>query len=334
MLRRVISSVCGSALAIAFCIAVPAHAQSSSNNSQSSNSSDQTGSKTARTRNQTTQSKTQQKMKVSKMAVHALRLTDQARRALINKDQNRASNDVDQALSLLNQAEQKMPVNKNDNTHVVPIYAELEQTSFLQPVLTAKGQSQGEQPSAANKGPQSNSASNNSQTANNSQSSALPQSDQPRQNRPEVVKWVEGGFSYIALDVDGAREHLQAARQALKNNDPGKADLELARAQESVDTGTIGTNMPLVRARENLSLARSDVSSGEYPQAKADLTAAANALKNYSKNGQAPHAQDAGKLSSQIQSAASTVRSKQTAASQKIDNWWNQLANWTGQKSS
>lgn len=339
MLRRVISSLCGSALAIAFCIAVPGYAQSSSN-SKSSKSSDQAQSQPAKTNDQTSQSNPQQKMKVSKEAVHALRLTDQARQALINKDQNRASTDVDQALSLLNQVEQKMPVNKNDNTHVVPIFAELEQTSFLQPVLTAKGQSQGQQQSAANNGAKSNSSSSNSQSASNSQQSsssganALPQSDQPPGNAPEVVKGVEGGFSYIALDVDAAREHLQAAKQALKNNDAGKADLELARAQESVDTGTIATNMPLVRARENLSLARSDVKSSSYSQAKADLTAAANALKDYAKDTQAPHAQDASKLSGQIQSAASSIQSSHTASSQKIDNWWNQLANWTGQKSS
>lgn len=340
MLRRVISSLCGSALAIAFCIAVPGYAQSSSSNSKSSKSSDQAQSQPAKTNDQTSQSNPQQKMKVSKEAVHALRLTDQARQALINKDQNRASTDVDQALSLLNQVEQKMPVNKNDNTHVVPIFAELEQTSFLQPVLTAKGQSQGQQQSAANNGAKSNSSSSNSQSASNSQQSsssganALPQSDQPPANAPEVVKGVEGGFSYIALDVDAAREHLQAAKQALKNNDAGKADLELARAQESVDTGTIATNMPLVRARENLSLARSDVKSSSYSQAKADLTAAANALKDYAKDTQAPHAQDASKLSGQIQSAASSIQSSHTASSQKIDNWWNQLANWTGQKSS
>ena len=340
MLRRVISSLCGSALAIAFCIAVPGYAQSSSSNSKSSKSSDQAQSQAAKTNDQTSQSNPQQKMKVSKEAVHALRLTDQARQALINKDQNRASTDVDQALSLLSQVEQKMPVNKNDNTHVVPIFAELEQTSFLQPVLTAKGQSQGQQQSAANNGAKSNSSSSNSQSASNSQQSsssganALPQSDQPPGNAPEVVKGVEGGFSYIALDVDAAREHLQAAKQALKNNDAGKADLELARAQESVDTGTIATNMPLVRARENLSLARSDVKSSSYSQAKADLTAAANALKDYAKDTQAPHAQDASKLSGQIQSAASSIQSSHTASSQKIDNWWNQLANWTGQKSS
>lgn len=340
MLRRVISSLCGSALAIAFCIAVPGYAQSSSSNSKSSKSSDQAQSQAAKTNDQTSQSNPQQKMKVSKEAVHALRLTDQARQALINKDQNRASTDVDQALSLLNQVEQKMPVNKNDNTHVVPIFAELEQTSFLQPVLTAKGQSQGQQQSAANNGAKSNSSSSNSQSASNSQQSsssganALPQSDQPPANAPEVVKGVEGGFSYIALDVDAAREHLQAAKQALKNNDADKADLELARAQESVDAGTIATNMPLVRARENLSLARSDVKSSSYSQAKADLTAAANALKDYAKDTQAPHAQDASKLSGQIQSAASSIQSSHTASSQKIDNWWNQLANWTGQKSS
>ena len=63
MLRRVISSLCGSALAIAFCIAVPGYAQSSSN-SKSSKSSDQAQSQPAKTNDQTSQSNPQQKMKV------------------------------------------------------------------------------------------------------------------------------------------------------------------------------------------------------------------------------------------------------------------------------
>jgi hypothetical protein len=124
------------------------------------------------------------------------------------------------------------------------------------------------------------------------------------------------------------------AQQELKQNQPGKADLELARAEQSVDTGTVETNMPLVRARENLSLARVEATNGKYSQAGADLKAAASALKSYGQDNQAPHAKDASNLSNQINSEAAKVKSDRTAATQNIDKWWNKIADWTGQKSS
>ncbi len=334
MLRAGISGVCTLALALAFWVAAPVYAQSSgSNNRMSSKSSRQSNSKKAQSQNQAKQneSQPQQKMQISKEAVHALRLTADARQAIINKDESKAKTDVDQALNLLKQVEQKAPTNNNGNTHVVPIYAELEQTSFLQPVLVAKSQTQNSgQQQMANQ-----SSSSGTQMANkseqSSQSSALPQSDQPpKNNGPEVVRWVEGGFSYIGLDVDAAREHLQAAQQDLKNNKPGEADVELARAQQSADTGAIDTNMPLVRARENLSLARTELTNGKAIQAKADLRAASNALNDYAQNQQAPHARDAKSLSSQIKSSARATNN--ASERQKIANWWNQLADWTGQK--
>jgi hypothetical protein len=52
---------------------------------------------------------------------------------------------------------------------------------------------------------------------------------------------------------------------------------------------------------------------------------------DYAQNQQAPHAQDAKKMSSQIKAAANNTGK---TGEQKVNNWWNQLADWTGQKSS
>jgi hypothetical protein len=327
MLRKAISSVCCSAFALAFCMVGACYAQSSGSANTSGKAS--TAQKSNVKPVKGPQNGTQPKMEISKMAVQAVRLTDEARQAIINKDQHSAQNDVDRAVSLLKQVETKLPNNKNDKTHVVPIFAELEQTSFLQPVLTAKNQNQGQQSANADKA----NYSTNKTMANNSQSSALPQSDQPAQT-PEIVNRVEGGYSYIGLDVDAAMEHLQAAKQQLANNEPGKADLELARAQQSVDTGSISTDMPLVRARENLALARDEVSSGKYSQAKAELKAAANALNNYAQDSQAQHAKDAKNLMTEIKSQTASMQGSHGVDRQKIDTWWNEIANWTGQKPS
>lgn len=290
----------------AFCLWLPATAQSQRNSSHQQNVS------------QSSNSQAQARMDASKDAVRALRLIDQGRQAIIIKDQSRATQSVQQALDLVNQAGEKLPATgENSNTHVVPIFAELEQTSFLQPVLTAKKESsKGEQQMAGNQNPQS-------------QESALPQSDQP-----PVVKRVEGGYSYIGLDLNAAKEHLQQAKQYLNNNEAAKADVELARAQQSVDTGSITTDMPLVRARENLALARNEAQSSHYRQAKLNLTAASKALTEYGNSPQAKHANDAKGLSSQIESFSAKIANNHQDAQSKIENWWNQVAGWTGQKSS
>jgi len=327
MLKKAISSVCCSAFVLVFCIVAPCYAQSSGTANTSGKAS--AAQKSNANPPKRSEDRTQPKMQVSMMAVHALRLTDEARQAIINKDHHLASNDVDRATSLLKQVETKLPVNKNDKTHVVPIFAELEQTSFLQPVLTAKNQQQGQQTAERGKA----NSSTNKTMAKNSQSNALPQSDQPART-PDIVNRVEGGYSYIGLDVDAALEHLQAAKQHLANNEPGKADLELARTQQSVDTGSISTDMPLVRARENLALARDEVSSGNYSQAKAELKAAANALNDYAQDSQAQHAKDAKNLMTQIKSQTASMQASHGIDRQKIDTWWNEIANWTGQKPS
>ena len=325
-MKRVVSVLCCSVFAGVVSMPISMHAQADSNKKASSHISNSEASNSTQ---KPSPSKANDKMQVSKKAVHALRLTQDARQALINKDQASAQKQVNEALNLVNEVEQKTPTNPKDKTRVVPIYAELEQTSFLEPALSAKNEAKsGEQrQQAAN---ETHSGSSSSQSGNTS-SNALPQSDQ-MSNAPEVVKWVEGGYSYIGLDLDAAREHLQAAQQALKNNNPGNADLELARAEGSIVTGEIQSNMPLVRARENLSLAQDDMKQGNYTKAKVDLKATGKALKDYSNsNAQAPHAKEARNLGNQISSATNSITQNHTGMQQKVANWWNQLADWTNQ---
>jgi hypothetical protein len=335
MLKRLNSVLCCCAFALAALISMPVQAQSSSSSEGASQASHEstTNTTTASKNMSGTNNQSHNRMQVSKKAVKALRLTDQARQAIIAKDQAQAQADVNQALTLANQVEQKIPNNSKDNTHVVPIYAELEQTSFLAPSLAAKNASHENAKPGNSQNQQSASTGNSGQQNTQKQmaSNALPQSDQPASNGPEVVKSVEGGFSYIGLDMDAMREHLQAAQQALKNNNPGNADLELARAQAAIVTGSIESNMPLVRARENLSLAQDNLRSGNYAKAKVELNAAAKALNGYSKDAQASHAKDAKNLGAQITSAANSAPSNHASVEKNVDTWWNQLADWTNQ---
>jgi len=256
----------------------------------------------------------------SRWAVQTLNVTQQARQALVNHDNSVAKRDVNRALNLIDKIDNTKVSNSDTSSQqvdrLVPIYSEFEQTSFLQPVLTAQHKSSAEN---SPKEPQ-----DKSEMAKNS-SSQMPQSD-----RPQAVTAVDQGYTLIALDTNAAKTDLQAAKDDLAKNDAGAADLKLAAVQQSVALASSEENRPLVKARENLGLAESAMMNNNSREAKATLTAAANALDSYAQNNSAKHSADAKSLSAEIKSATKDMSSNnQSASNTKIENWWNKLAEWT-----
>jgi hypothetical protein len=252
----------------------------------------------------------------SRWAVETLNYTQQARQALSNNDASSAKQDVDQALNLISKIDDAKTNNSSSSSQkadrLVPIYAEFEQTSFLQPVLTAQHKTSQE-------------SSKNSEMARNASNSNLPQSD-----RPEAITAVDQGYTLIALDTNAAKNDLQEAQADLNKNDSKDAEQKLTAVQESVALASSEGNRPLVRARENLGLAESAAQNKNFPEARATLKAAANALDGYSQNGSAKHASDAKNLSREIRTATGQSSSSSSHVSQKqIDSWWNQVADWT-----
>jgi hypothetical protein len=102
MLKRLNLVLSCSAFAIAAVISMPVQAQSSSNSKEQSQASHEntTNTTTAAKKMSGTDNQSHNRMQVSKKAVKALRLTDQARQAIIAKDQAQAQADVNQALTL------------------------------------------------------------------------------------------------------------------------------------------------------------------------------------------------------------------------------------------
>ena len=260
----------------------------------------------------------------SHWAVQTISLTDQARQAIAQQDQSTAKNDVSQALEKINKIESNPnnSASSSQNVDMVPIFAEFERSSFLQPVMMAQHKTapSGEMAS----GNQQTSNSSNQQVAQN-EKSQLPQSD-----RPEAVTQVDQGFTTISLNVNTAKSDLQKAKSDLAKNDTNSADQDLMGVQQAVTLQSAEMTRPLVRARENLGLAESAIQSQDYSEAKATLTAASRALENYARNNNsAQHASDAKQLGQQIKSFSQQIDNNHSDAGSKVSGWWNQIANWT-----
>lgn len=143
---------------------------------------------------------------------------------------------------------------------------------------------------------------------------------------PVAVRAVAGGYSEILLDTSVARKQLTAARDALGRGDVHAADASLKTLQQSVVLESSTTRMPLVKARQNLSLAAIAVAQGHWPQVKAELQAASRALTDYGKLAPAADIADVRVLEQQIATYANDAASQHGDAAARINGWWVQAA--------
>jgi hypothetical protein len=246
----------------------------------------------------------------SRSAVRVLADTNEARTAIAQGNKARATQCVDDALSALGQIQGAS----------IPIYTEFSQVAILGPIQEQQRRSHGG-------------------SANNNRPGATGEASRQAENQPgtsaqtggkaPAVKEVAQEFTAVTLDANMAKDHLQAARTALNNGDTKQADTALAAVQDGVGLVSVEADRPLLRARENLMLARTLAQQGHYDQVSAPLRAAADALDTYRTVNQA-HGSDAGNLSQQIRSYASSFSSaNHSDAAQKIEQWWDQTRSWT-----
>lgn len=83
-----------------------------------------------------------------------------------------------------------------------------------------------------------------------------------------------------------------AAKTAIEQKDFNKADQALAAVQTGVVVTSVASDLPLLRARENMVLAREAANRGNFKEAHTALTAASQALGNYANNS-GTHSSDA-----------------------------------------
>ena len=143
-----------------------------------------------------------------------------------------------------------------------------------------------------------------------------------------AIQQVTGQYTSVGLDIQAAKEHLDAAKAAIQKKDFTKADEALAAVQNGVVVTSVASDLPLVRARENMVLAREAVNRGNYKEAHAALTAASQALGNYAGN-QCVHSADALTVKSQIDNFNQSIEQSHADANSKIDAWWSRVVDWT-----
>jgi hypothetical protein len=147
--------------------------------------------------------------------------------------------------------------------------------------------------------------------------------------RDTNVRQVTGTYTRDYIDVGLASNELNAAETALNNGNLQAADASLAAVQAAVTHQTsVQTDMPLLRVREDLRLARYRVLDGKYKDAEAPLTSAGQALAEYARINPGPHADEARAMQRDIEAYASNITHDHSDAAARIDGWMDTANTW------
>ena len=288
---------------------------------------------------------------LSLAAGRLLKHVHQARQAINQQHKQQAVGHIDKGLMLAQIIERAVPtyqvtarIQADNLTYedkeqvkqlMVPIYAELEKVTLMGPLMAAK-QEAGKNGGGGHK-------SMPGQPSQSGQPSRPSSVEQPSQSAmTPVVAGVELHHTHIMLDVSAAKEHLQAAKQALNNNKYEAADGALAAVQRGVNFAYVEVDLPLLRARENLMLAKAQVQAGQVQDARMLLEAAAQALETYAQHADKSRASQVQSLQKEIQNYAQQLpqqsqqgqqknQKNQQAVVEQIDEWWDRIVQLSDQ---
>lgn len=124
------------------------------------------------------------------------------------------------------------------------------------------------------------------------------------------------------LDVSSAAQRLDAAQNAMRRGDWTAADLDLRAIPESVIQTKLDGGVPLLRAQQNLELARARILEGRPQDAPGPLRAAAQALADFEQLFPGLHAQDAAYMRQQMLAYADKVSREQGDVLDRIELMW------------
>jgi len=281
---------------------------------------------------------------LSLAAGRLLKHVHQARQAVEQQQKQAAIRHIDQGLTLVRIIEDAVPtyqvtarIQAGDTTYedqeqvkqlMVPIYAELEKVTLMAPLMAAKKE-------AARSGDAAHPSSSGKQAQ---PSSAAQPSPSSQAAMTPVVPGVEAHSTRIMLDVSAAEEHLQAAKRALNEDRYEAADGALAAVQRGVNFAFVEVDLPLLRARENLMLAKTHMQAGEVQDARMTLEAASQALETYAQRADKSRASQVQGLQQEIENYAQQLpqqgqptRRKSRQAAEQIDEWWDRIVQLSGQ---
>jgi hypothetical protein len=250
------------------------------------------------------QGSTNQRANLSILASNVLTDTDQARRAIASNDKDTALQKVNHALDVVNMIQSA----SGAEAQVVPIYTELQQVAIIGPIEAAKARKEGQAGGTRRSNTQSN-----------------PNTTESRQTETTpAVQEVKARYTSVSLDMGMAKDHLMAAKGALEKGSLEEADAALAAVQNGVVLTAVESDLPLLKARQNLILAKALAQQGRDPSGP--LKVAADALAEYAAISSDPHASEASKLRNEIEANLAS------ATTDKIDSWWTQTASWMSQR--
>jgi hypothetical protein len=146
---------------------------------------------------------------------------------------------------------------------------------------------------------------------------------------PTVVRANAADLTYLAIDLDKAKAHLEAAKRAIVYANDQAAKDSLAAVGSDLVEQSIVTDVPLLTAREDLSRAQREIKADNRAAAMTDLHQASQSLLSYTTG---DHVADARVLASAIDADTTTNPNAFQTVGSKIENWWSSVAQWARQK--
>jgi len=239
---------------------------------------------------------------------HVLIEVDRARRAVEKKDQEQALKHLDNGLELMSMIEEATPEQtlrteiragkrvytdeRKTKPLEVPIFSEATQVSVYEPVEAA-------------------------------------QQEAGEAGGPPTVREAELRYTRMALDGAVAKTHLERARKAVEDGKWRRADGALAAIQQAVLLERVDAELPLVSARDNLTLARERIDADQIGHARFALQAAADNLESYAGSLDEEQKKKLKEATERIRSLAGELdQDNASEAAGKIDRWWKQIRSW------
>jgi len=225
------------------------------------------------------------------MAAGVLNETELARRAVAARDKADAMDHLRKAEILTGEIQKQSP--ENSQPLMVPVRRDIETTTTYTPVKQKHGE----------------------MTAS-------------RLKKNTSIREVDGEVATSNLNVTAVAEKLPAVESALQRDDWATADTVLAGIANSVVTTQAEGDMPLLKVRQNLQLARARVLDAKYKDAVVPLRAAAEGLHAFAEQAPGPNAERAESMRQEILDYAAHIGRDPSDAQVKIDYWMGPVDEW------
>jgi ribosomal protein S20 len=149
-----------------------------------------------------------------------------------------------------------------------------------------------------------------------------------RMKKDTSIREVQADTTNTNLNVTAAADFLGQAQTAIERDDFAAAQTALNGVSNSIVTTQSQGDMPLLKARDNLQLARARVLEGKYRDAVVPLRSAAEALDEYARAFPGPNAEQAEYMRASIDDYAGKIAHNHDGAITYIDSWLDPINQW------